>query len=319
MLRFDKISKILISTLKNNNLLKTQIRCTQTVPDPVLEKARKSKLGQVVKGASINVDVEKKYERQEADRDYRYIYPDFLPNPAYYYRDKVLERLERRDMFERRKQIIIPEFYVGSILAVTTSDPYAPNKVNRFVGICIKREGYGLRHVFQMRNVVDGFGVEVIYELYNPTIQQIEVLKLEKRLDDDLLYLVDCPPEYSTIPFDFIPIKLPPGSKVPVNDIKVKLNPKPWRHKWERKNLKGAILPELKPSEYQRMKKSYVDFKPYEKYDLMKQYRENIQDDDYAEIVEDIKKFEVDTEDRREKAVGARKIKRTRNLPGQNK
>jgi hypothetical protein len=37
----------------------------------VLEKARKSKLGQVVKGASINVDVEKKYERQEADRDYR--------------------------------------------------------------------------------------------------------------------------------------------------------------------------------------------------------------------------------------------------------
>lgn len=221
-------------------------------------------------------------------------------------------------MFERRKQINIPEFYVGSILAVTTSDPYAPKKVNRFVGICIKREGYGLRHFFQLRNVVDGLGVEVIYDLYNPTIQQIEVLKLEKRLDHDLLYLVDCPPEYSTIPFDMIPVKLPPGSKVPVNDIVVKLNPKPWRHKWDRKNLKGALLPELKRSEYQRNIKSGVDFRPFEKYDLMKHYRETIHDDDYAEVVKDLKQFEAETEDRREKAVGAHKIKRSRSLPSQN-
>ena len=40
----------------------------------MLEKARKSKLGQVVKGASIYVEKkEKKYELQDADRDYRYL------------------------------------------------------------------------------------------------------------------------------------------------------------------------------------------------------------------------------------------------------
>lgn len=107
-------------------------------------------------------------------------------------------------------------------MAVVVSDPYAPGKTNRFVGICIRRDGYGLRHTFTLRNVVDGLGVEVLYDMYNPTIQAIEVLKLEKRLDDNLTYLQDCPPEYSAVPFDFVPIKLLPGAKVPVNTIKVR-------------------------------------------------------------------------------------------------
>lgn len=108
-------------------------------------------------------------------------------------------------------------------MAVTVSDPYAPGKINRFVGICIKREGYGLRHTFTLRNAVDGLGVEIIYDMYNPTIQEIEVLKLEKRLDDDLTYLQDCPLEFSTVPFDFTPVKILPGATVPVNNTKVKI------------------------------------------------------------------------------------------------
>ena len=60
-----------------------------------------------------------------------------------------------------------------------------------------------------------------MYEIYNPTIQAIEVLKLEKRLDDNLTYLQDCPAEYSTIPFDFAPVKLPPNSPIPINTTKV--------------------------------------------------------------------------------------------------
>ena len=64
-------------------------------------------------------------------------------------------------------------------------------------------------------------GIEIVYEIYNPTIQTIEVLKLEKRLDDNLTYLQDCPAEYSTIPFDFAPVKLPPNSPIPINTTKV--------------------------------------------------------------------------------------------------
>lgn len=50
------------------------------------------------------------------------------------WRNPVREKLERLDMIDRRTQIEIPEFYVGSILAVTSSDPHAAGKVSRFVG-----------------------------------------------------------------------------------------------------------------------------------------------------------------------------------------
>jgi ribosomal protein L19 len=43
-------------------------------------------------------------------------------------------------------------------MAVTVSDPYSPGKVKRFVGICIRRDGYGLRHTFTLRNVIEGLG-----------------------------------------------------------------------------------------------------------------------------------------------------------------
>ena len=64
-------------------------------------------------------------------------------------------------------------------------------------------------------------GVEIIYELYNPTITKIEVLKLERRLDDNLAYLRDAPSEYCTFPFDMEPVKLAPGTGVPLNTIQV--------------------------------------------------------------------------------------------------
>ncbi len=47
---------------------------------------------------------------------------------------------------------------IGSVLAVTSADPYAPNRRNRFVGICIQRDRHGLKHQFTLRNIVDGLG-----------------------------------------------------------------------------------------------------------------------------------------------------------------
>ena len=109
--------------------------------------------------------------------EYRFIYPEFLPDPKPDFRNWMREKLERNDMMARRSVIDLPEFYVGSILAVTHSEPHAPGKSNRFVGICIKREGCGLRASFILRNVVDNQGVEVVYDLYDPNIQKIDVLR----------------------------------------------------------------------------------------------------------------------------------------------
>lgn len=59
------------------------------------------------------------------------------------------------------------------------------------------------------------------YELYDPTIQSIQVLRLEKRLDEKLFYLRDALPEYCTFPLDMDPELLPEGAPVPVNTVQV--------------------------------------------------------------------------------------------------
>lgn len=60
------------------------------------------------------------------------------------------------------------------------------------------------------------------YQLYDPTLQKIEVLRLEKRLDDELLYLRDAPNEYSTFDENMEAEYLPEGSPVPLNPTIVK-------------------------------------------------------------------------------------------------
>lgn len=66
-----------------------------------------------------------------------------------------------------------------------------------------------------------GTGVEIKYEMYSPLLQSIEVLRLEKRLDEELLYLRDALPIYSTFSLDMEPEILQEGAPVPVNPIKV--------------------------------------------------------------------------------------------------
>ncbi|EFA01965.1 39S ribosomal protein L19, mitochondrial-like Protein [Tribolium castaneum] len=227
-----------------------------------------------------------KYEAaRKSVTDLRRIYPEFLPDPKIEFRNPIREKLERSDMIARRANIEIPEFYVGSILAVTLSDPHTPGKFNRFVGICIKREGCGLRSTFILRNVIDHQGIEILYELYDPTIKSIEVLRLEKRLDGELLYLRDALPEYSTFDPNMEVEILPEGAPVPVNDIKVKLKPRPWVDRWERKHLKGVQDLELPQRFYDKAKE--VDT-PWEKYDLMKQYMRTIPEEEQHEIFSEL-------------------------------
>lgn len=219
--------------------------------------------------------------------EYRFIYPEFLPDPKIEWRNNVKEKLERMDMLDRRTHIDIPEFYVGSILAVTSSDPHATGKTSRFVGICIDRDRCGLRARFILRNVIDHQGIEIQYEMYDPTIHKIEVLRLEKRLDDKLFYLRDALPEYSTFNINMEPEILPEGSSIPINEIQIKLKPRPWLERWERQNLKGIS------NIYDYLKEKHIlsaerIAKPWEKYDLMKEYRSTIPDEEQKEIYTEV-------------------------------
>lgn len=190
-------------------------------------------------------------------------------------------------MFENRKHIDIPEFYVGSIMAVTSSDPHSIGKIARFVGICVDRDRCGLRARFVLRNIIDHQGIEIQYEMYDPTIQKIEVLRLEKRLDDKLYYLRDALPEFSTFDVNMEPETLPEGAPIPINPIQVKLRPRPWVQRWELKGLKGIANIDELITEKMKGKAKKIET-PWEEYDLMKQYRNIIPEEEqnniYAEI-----------------------------------
>lgn len=219
-------------------------------------------------------------------------YPDFLPIDDPNYRHPLAIKLERADMLRRRENIEIPEFYVGSILAVTVSDPNAPGKISRFVGICIERTGQGLRANFTLRNHIGTEGVEIRYPIYNPTIRSIECLKLEKRLDEHLLYLRDAHPEFSTFPMDMEAEPHDSTKPVPINPLKVRMKPWPWTQAWEVQFplIRGVEKLENVPDWYYlRSRKSHSK---YEKYDLMNEYRTHIPEEDQVDIWTDVQKHE---------------------------
>jgi len=227
-----------------------------------------------------------KYQ-EETFSPYRFVYPEFLPDPNPELRNRIREKLERIDMLKRRANIDIPEFYVGSVLRISVSDPHSPDKSNTFVGICTERGGTGLRAFFVLRNHVDGQGVEILYEMYNPTIQSISVLKLEKRLDENLRYLRDAPPEYSTFPFDMAQESRNADALVPINPMKIKLKPKPWSCKWHLWELKGIedISDQLEPWQLKKMETFMnINNTRHQHLDLMKIYRQTIPADEQTEI-----------------------------------
>lgn len=195
-----------------------------------------------------------------------------------------------------RKHIDIPEFYVGTIMAVTVSDKHSVGKTTRFLGICIERGLTGLSSFFILRNAIDHQGVEIKYMLYDPTIQKIEVLRLEKRLDENLRYLRDAPLEFSTFDEKMEAKHHPEGEPVPVNTIQVPLRPRPWMQRWERKQLKGVKQESIDMHITDKMRRQIIAREePWHQWDLMKDYRSTIPEEEqleiYAEVQPKLKKL----------------------------
>ncbi|KAI6183388.1 39S ribosomal protein L19, mitochondrial [Aphelenchoides bicaudatus] len=247
--------------------------------------------------------------KQQHFDEFHLSYPDFLQSPVVNRRDPLMRKLMHADMLERRLNLDIPEFYVGSIVAITISDPNVQNRRNRFLGICVRREREGLHSQCTLRNVINGLGVEIMYDLYNPTVLKIEVIKLERRLDDDLTYLVDALPEYSTFDFNMEPIAHPVGSPVPINQLKVKLRPPPWSRRWEFYDYRGIEDSWSLATPWYKRKFYSIRFEEFFKYDLVRWYRNERPSLEHELMVE---KDIIDFETKRQQEGGTkRKILRS--------
>lgn len=217
-------------------------------------------------------------------------YQELLPHRLEpQYRNRMVESLVRREQMRRRRHLTIPEFYVGSLVAVTIADPHAPEGCTRFMGLCTLRLNMGLWTEFTIRNVVDNVVVDIKYELYNPTIQKIEVIKLERRLDDNLLYLSDAPREFSQFAQDMTPVPHPKDAPVPLNKLQVPLLPPPWRVQWHLFGYRGiqedSMLPHLSEVELTTLEpRSQL----WQRYDLAAQHYRRPSGADEADVFQDV-------------------------------
>ena len=119
----------------------------------------------------------------------------------------LLSFLNQSDLTKRRLNSSVPYFTAGSYISVIRADPDSPSGESKFTGICIaKRKVNTLGSTFTLRNVMDGIGVEMMFELYAPSIKEIKVLKLERRRRAKLYYLRDKPLKYSTVGENMQPV-----------------------------------------------------------------------------------------------------------------
>ncbi|XP_053616050.2 large ribosomal subunit protein bL19m-like [Plodia interpunctella] len=80
---------------------------------------------------------------------------------------------------------------------------------------------------------------------------------------------------------------LPEGTPVPVNPVQVKLKPRPWLERWERQDLKGIANIEEYLKEKDRVRRE-LHKKPWEKFDLMLQYRKTIPIEDQNNVWDEV-------------------------------
>ena len=85
----------------------------------------------------------------------------------------IIEDIERRQLRE------LPEFKAGDTLRVHFKVIEGQRqRVQVFEGICIKRQGAGVRETFTVRKQSFGVGVERTFPVHTPKIEKIDVVSI---------------------------------------------------------------------------------------------------------------------------------------------
>lgn len=84
----------------------------------------------------------------------------------------------------------IPEFRPGDSLKVHFRIIEGANqRVQIFEGVCIARRGTGVRATFTVRKISYGVGVERVFPLHSPRVQQIEIVRRGKVRRSKIYYI----------------------------------------------------------------------------------------------------------------------------------
>ena len=83
-----------------------------------------------------------------------------------------------------------PKFNIGDNVRVSVRvEEGDKTRTQLFEGVCIKRQGSGIRESFTLRRVSFGEGVERSFPINSPTVQKIELVRTGKVRRSKLYYL----------------------------------------------------------------------------------------------------------------------------------
>ena len=101
-----------------------------------------------------------------------------------------LEKAEQRRLLSGEKNI--PDFSAGDTLVVQVRITEGTRtRLQAFEGVCIARSGAGLKESFTVRKISYGEGVERVFPLYSPLVEEIQVKRRGRVRRAKLYYLRD--------------------------------------------------------------------------------------------------------------------------------
>jgi large subunit ribosomal protein L19 len=101
-----------------------------------------------------------------------------------------IEKAEQERLLSGDKTI--PDFSAGDTLVVQVRITEGTRtRLQAFEGVCIARSGAGIKESFTVRKISYGEGVERVFPLYSPMVEEIEVKRRGKVRRAKLYYLRD--------------------------------------------------------------------------------------------------------------------------------
>ena len=101
-----------------------------------------------------------------------------------------IEKAEKERLLSGEKNI--PDFSAGDTLVVQVRITEGTRtRLQAFEGVCIARSGAGIKESFTVRKISYGEGVEGVFPLYSPMVEEIEVKRRGKVRRAKLYYLRD--------------------------------------------------------------------------------------------------------------------------------
>lgn len=102
----------------------------------------------------------------------------------------IIEEINAEEIARLNEVKTVPEFAPGDTLRVQVRvKEGSRERLQAFEGVCIARKGGGINANFTVRKISYGEGVERVFPLYSPLVEEIEVVRRGRVRRAKLYYL----------------------------------------------------------------------------------------------------------------------------------